>query len=162
MEKIASPHQADCCKVCDRPDSFPRFPERPAAACSMLWGNHVNTFETLEVWQRSMQLAERVYQVTDTFPRSELFGVTSQLRRAAVSIASNVAEGHCRRTTKAYINHVSIALGSNGEVATLLHLSARLGYLTPEQARSLGGLNEVVAKLLYGLHRSLSATTPRT
>ena len=124
--------------------------------------SNVNTFETLEVWLRSMQLAERVYHATSTFPRSELFGVTSQLRRAAVSIGSNIAEGHCRRTTKAYVNHVSIALGSNGEVATLLHLSARLGYLTPQQARSLASLNELVARLLYGLHRSLSATTPRT
>ena len=122
----------------------------------------MNTFETLEVWQRSMQLAERVSHATSTFPRSELFGVTSQLRRAAVSIGSNIAEGHCRRTTKAYVNHVSIALGSNREVATLLHLSARLGYLTPEQARSLGSLNELVARLLYGLHRSLSATALRT
>lgn len=122
----------------------------------------VHTFENLEVWQRSMQLAEVVYQISGSFPRSELFGMTSQLRRAAVSIGSNIAEGHCRRTTKAYINHVSIALGSNGEVATLLHLSARLGYITPAQAHSLRSLNELVGRLLYGLHRSLSERTPRT
>ena len=69
-------------------------------------------FRKLEVWQLAMNLVEDCYRVTRVFPDNELFGLTSQLRRAAVSIPSNVAEGACRRKTKVFLNHVSIALGS--------------------------------------------------
>lgn len=104
-----------------------------------------------------MLLTEAVYHSTEAFPRAELFGITSQVRRAAVSMAANIAEGHCRRTTRAYLNHVSIALGSHGELSTLIELSARLGYLSVTERRHLEASNELVGRLLYGLHRSLSA-----
>lgn len=116
----------------------------------------MTTFRDLDVWQRSMTLAEQTYRVSAHFPKHELFGLTSQARRAAVSIGANIAEGHCRRTTKAYLNHVSIALGSQGELSTLLELAERLGYLAREDAVPLRSLNELVGRLLYGLHRSLS------
>ena len=76
-----------------------------------------------------MDLAEYCYKATASFPKSELYGLTGQLRRASVSIPSNVAEGHGRRTTKAYLNHVSIAIGSQAEFATCIELAARFGFL---------------------------------
>ena len=80
-----------------------------------------------------MDLVEVCYKTTAAFPRAELYGLTSQLRRAAVSIPSNVAEGHGRRTTKAYLNHVSIAIGSHAELATCIELAGRLDFLPPSE-----------------------------
>lgn len=108
-----------------------------------------------------MALCEMTYRATNGFPRHELFGITSQMRRAAVSVSSNIAEGHCRRTTGAYVNHISIALGSHGELATLIRLSAKLGYLSSNESRTLDDQNELIGRLLYGLHRSLSARLAR-
>ena len=101
------------------------------------------------------------YRVTASFPRSELFGLAGQMRRAAVSVAANVAEGHCRRSTRAFENHVSIALGSNGELSTLIELSHRMGFITRQQRAELDERNELIGRLLYGLHRALSARTAR-
>jgi hypothetical protein len=69
-------------------------------------------FRKLETWQVSMDFVEHCYKATTTFPRDERYGLTSQIRRAAVSVPSNVAEGYCRRKTKVYLQHVRIALGS--------------------------------------------------
>ena len=121
----------------------------------------MTTFRDLEVWRRSMELSELCYRVTASFPRSELFGLAGQMRRAAVSVAANVAEGHCRRSTRAFMNHVSIALGSNGELSTLIELSQRMGFITREQRAELDGGNELIGRLLYGLHRALSARSAR-
>ena len=88
------------------------------------------TYRDLETWQSAMTLVERCYAATKLFPLDERFGLTSQLRRAAVSIPSNVAEGACRRTTNAYINHVSIALGSHAELETCVEIAFRLSYLS--------------------------------
>jgi four helix bundle protein len=74
------------------------------------------TYRDLVVWKQGMDLTEQCYKATAPFPRSELYGLTSQLRRASVSIPSNIAEGHGRRSTKAYLNHVSIAIGSQAEL----------------------------------------------
>jgi four helix bundle protein len=84
-----------------------------------------------------------------------MYGLTSQIRRAAVSIPANVAEGFCRRKTKAYANHVSIALGSHGELETCLELAARLGFLSRENLDVLEQVTTSVGSLLSGLHRSL-------
>ena len=86
----------------------------------------VKTYRELEVWQAGMDLVEVVYAVTRTFPRDELFGLTAQTRRATISVPSNIAEGACRRTTGAFLNHVSIALGSHAEVETCLEIAIRL------------------------------------
>lgn len=89
----------------------------------------IQSFRDLNVWQEAMDLAVDCYALTAVFPKSEIYGLTSQARRAAVSIPSNIAEGHARPTS-VYRNHVSIGLGSQGELDTLLELAVRLRYLT--------------------------------
>ena len=112
-------------------------------------------FKKLDTWQQAMHLVEEIYKATAQFPREELYGLTSQLRRAAVSVPSNVAEGYCRRSTKAYANHVSIALGSHAEVETCLDLSCRLGFLSTSDRDRFEEQTTSVGRLLSGLHRSL-------
>jgi len=102
-----------------------------------------------------MDLVERCYKATALFPNSELYGLTAQLRRTCVSIPSNVAEGHGRRSTKAYVNHVSIAIGSQAELTTCLELAARLGFLKPNERDGIINVSDSVGRLLYGLHRAL-------
>ena len=87
------------------------------------------TYRDLDAWKLGMDLVEHCYRVTAIFPKSELYGLTSQMRRAAVSIPSNLAEGHCRHSTKVFINHVDIALGSHGELETCIELAGRLASL---------------------------------
>ena len=102
-----------------------------------------------------MDLVERCYRTTANLPPSELYGLTSQLRRAAVSIPSNVAEGHCRRSTKAYANHVSIALGSHGELETCIEVALRLGLIGATERNSIVAISDSAGQLLNGLYRSL-------
>jgi four helix bundle protein len=78
----------------------------------------IRSYRDLEAWQRAMLLVLEAYRVSEGFPRSERFGLTHQLRRAVVSVPSNIAEGHSRRARQAYINHVNIALGSLAEFET--------------------------------------------
>ena len=78
----------------------------------------IRSYRDLEVWRKAMELAQGCYELTAEFPKREIYGLASQIRRAAVSIASNIAEGHSRRTRQAYLNHLSIALGSQSEVET--------------------------------------------
>jgi four helix bundle protein len=103
------------------------------------------------------RLAVDGYRVTERFPRSELYGLTGQMRRAAVSIPSNVAEGHSRRMTKAYMNHVSISLGSAGERDTDIVLAERLQFLSRADAAKLGVANGEVSRMLHGLFNALEA-----
>jgi four helix bundle protein len=117
------------------------------------------TFRDLEAWQKGMDLVEACYRMTTSFPKTELYGLTSQLRRAAVSIPSNLAEGHCRRSTGAYGNHVSIALGSHGELQTCMEIAIRLGFLPAAERVRLIAQSDTVGRLLYGLYRSLNRKT---
>jgi len=112
-------------------------------------------FKDLDAWQQAMHLVERVYKATALFPREELYGLTSQMRRAAVSVPSNVAEGYCRRSTKAYAYHVSVALGSHAELETCIDLACRLGFLHAEERDAFEAITNSVGRLLSGLHRSL-------
>ena len=109
------------------------------------------------MWQRAMTFVESVYRVTQAFPRDEQFGLTSQLRRAAVSIPSNIAEGQGRQSTQAFQNHLSIAYGSLQETETQIMLAHRLGYM--EQATQIELLKAAgeIARMLNGLQRSLTA-----
>ncbi|MGV3577548.1 four helix bundle protein [Brevundimonas sp.] len=93
----------------------------------------VNSYRDLKVWQRAMDLAVLVYELTRTFPKDEQFGLTSQVRRASVSIAANIAEGYGRSSKPSYLNFLRIAQGSLKEVETHLILSARVG-ICPEAA----------------------------
>ena len=112
-------------------------------------------YKNLDAWQQGMNLVEHCYKATVNFPREELYGLTSQLRRAAVSIPSNVAEGCCRRNTKVYAHHVAISLGSHGELETCIELAFRLRFLPASDRGALEQRAESVGKLLSGLHRSL-------
>jgi four helix bundle protein len=112
-------------------------------------------YKRLDAWQLSMAFVERCYNATATFPRDELYGLTGQIRRAAVSIPSNIAEGYCRRKPKPYAHHVSISLGSHAEVETCLELARRLGYIPPKLHEALGHDVELIGRILSGLHRSL-------
>jgi four helix bundle protein len=109
----------------------------------------------LEVWRRAMELAVHCYRVTAAFPRAEQYGLVSQIRRAAVSIPSNIAEGHCRRKTKVYMNHVSISLGSSGELDTCFTLSERLKFVSPATRGELAAVNDEIGRMLYGLYAAL-------
>ena len=118
------------------------------------------TYRDLDVWQAAMNLVERCYAETKTFPIDERYGLTAQLRRAAVSIPSNVAEGACRRTTPVKINHVSIALGSHGELETLVEIAFRLGYLSKASRDALFSAADSTGRLLNGFLRSLEFRRP--
>ena len=107
-------------------------------------------FKALKVWQSSQDLTVQIYKITQTFPRDEQFGVTSQIRRASVSISSNIAEG-CGRVSQAeFARFLEIAFGSACEVESLLLLCRRLGYLPEEQLK-------FVVPPTYELKRSLNS-----
>ena len=120
------------------------------------------TYRDLEVWKQGMDLVEDCYKVTASFPKSELYGLTSQLRRAVISIPSNVAEGRSRRSTKAFRNHVSIALGSHGELETCIELSNRLGFIALADRVRLFSRCDAVGRMLSGLHRALARKVAHT
>lgn len=90
----------------------------------------VNSFRDLRVWHAGVELAQRVYAITRTFPRSETYGLASQMQRAAVSVPSNIAEGHARQHLKEYLHHLSIALGSLAELETQFEIAVRLDCLS--------------------------------
>ena len=113
------------------------------------------TYRNLIVWKQGIELVVECYRLTAKFPKSELFGLTSQIRRAAVSIPANVAEGHCRRETKPFRHHVSIAIGSHGELETYFELALRLGLLSSAECARVMTLADSVGRMLNGLHRSL-------
>src|ERR1700746_3184622 len=118
----------------------------------------LKSYRDLIAWQKAMDLAEAVYLGTAGFPREELYGLTSQARRAVVSIASNIAEGQGRRTTGEFCQFLAIAYGSLNEAETQLMLAQRLGYLDYETNNTLLALTAEVGRLLNGLSRSLSSS----
>ena len=97
----------------------------------------LRTYRDLDVWQRSLLLVSDVYRLTRKLPPDERFGLTAQLRRAAVSISCNIAEGYGRSTRGEYLNHVSIARGSLFEVEALCHVCASLALLTSEELKPI-------------------------
>jgi len=123
----------------------------------MVEHKQVSGYRDLKVWHLGMEIAERVYQLTKHFPKEEQYGLTSQLRRAAVSVPANIAEGHARAFTKDYIRFLAVSVGSLAEVETFLELSVRLEFSKPE---SIHELNEMIGeerRMLRGLQRSLRA-----
>jgi len=113
-------------------------------------------YSELLVWQKAIDLVTTVYRLTKAFPADEKFGMTAQMQRAAVSIPANIAEGHGRKSTKAYLNHVSIANGSLMELETLLQIAARLEYLDNKQLLEVLGRTSEIGTMLSGLTRSLN------
>ena len=115
----------------------------------------VKNYQDLIVWLRAMDLVEEIYRASKSFPREEIYGLTSQIRRAAVSVPSNIAEGQGRRTTADFLRHLSIAYGSLREVKTQALISARLHYLSQGNANDLPEGAGEVGRLLNGLMASL-------
>ena len=119
----------------------------------------ITSFKDLEAWQAAMEMAESCYLLTKRFPSSEQYGLTAQMRRAAVSVASNVAEGH-RRTRPGYVHHLQIGLGSLAELETQLELVLRLGFASTDVAASFQRSLARTGQLLHALLRSLKAPSP--
>ena len=115
------------------------------------------SYRDLEAWQLGMSFVEGVYELTRSFSREELFGLTSQLRRAAVSIPSQIAEGH-QQGTRAYRHYVIRALGSQAECETQVELARRLELAPPDQIQRVSALLSRVGQILHGLARSLPQT----
>ncbi|NDD64723.1 MAG: four helix bundle protein [Acidobacteria bacterium] len=115
----------------------------------------IQSFRDLEVWKLAMDLAVECYRVTKAFPKEELFGMTSQIRRSAASIPANIAEGQGREHTKEFLNHLSIARGSLMEVQTHLMLANRVGLLNEQELQRLLPICERISQMLSRLRQAL-------
>ncbi|HMG74046.1 MAG TPA: four helix bundle protein [Pyrinomonadaceae bacterium] len=115
----------------------------------------VKNYQELFAWRRAMDLVEDVYRASREFPRQEIYALTSQIRRAAVSIPSNIAEGQGRRTTADFLRHLSIAYGSLREVETQVLIAQRLEYLVQGKVEKVLNRAGEVGRLLNGLMASL-------
>ncbi len=118
----------------------------------------MHRFEELIIWQKAMDITESCYRASDNFPKEEKFNLTSQLRRSAVSIPSNIAEGAGRNTNGEFKQFLGIANGSSFELLTQLYLSKRLNLITEEKVRPI--INEVVevTKMNYSLQKNLKTS----
>jgi four helix bundle protein len=114
-----------------------------------------SSFRNLKVWQSAMALVEDVYHVTTTFPVQERFGLTSQLRRAAISVPSNIGEGKRRKREKVLAHHLDIALGSQGELEVQLEIERRVGFLNEADYKRLQHQTEEFGRMLNGLISSV-------
>lgn len=116
----------------------------------------IKSYRDLIVWQKAMDLVELVYQATKKFPKEELYGLTNQIRRAAVSVPSNIAEGHARNSTAEYRNFLSMARGSLAEVETQLLIAVRLKYIDSEKLTELLSLQMEINKMTNALISKLA------
>jgi four helix bundle protein len=117
--------------------------------------NAGSNYRDLRVWNTAMSLVLEVYRITACFPHTERFGLTSQLRRAALSVPSNIAEGHARTSRGEYKNHLSMARGSVAEVEVQLNLAERLGYVkSPMLATALDHC-DAISRMITNLKRAL-------
>jgi len=116
----------------------------------------INSYRDLRVWQRAMSLAEATYRLTRSFPREEQYGLTSQARRATVSIAANIAEGFGRGTRPAYVNFLRIAQGSLKELETHLMIAERVGLTTTAENEPLLAEADELGRMLRTLITRLS------
>jgi len=116
----------------------------------------VQKYEDLIVWQKAMDLVVEVYKIVKLLPNEEIYALSDQMRRAALSIPSNIAEGQGRNTTKDFIKYLYIAKGSTGELETQLLICVRLQYLTRSQIETAQSLLVEIGKMLNALIQSLS------
>ena len=120
----------------------------------------IQSHRDLIVWQRAMDLAVGVYQISRGFPRSEVYALTSQLTRSVTSVAANIAEGHARGTARDYAQFLAIARGSLMETETLLTLAVRLDYIRPETALPAFDLITQLSKMITSLRRKILDRVP--
>jgi len=118
----------------------------------------IRSFQDLEAWQHSRRLVRAIYEATRRFPKEELYGLTNQIRRAAISVPSNIAEGYGRGSLTDYIRYLQTARGSLNELQTQLLLSQDLGYLQASAAERLLAEAQVCSRILQGLIASLKRT----
>ncbi len=116
----------------------------------------MGNYEKLDVWQKAMQLAVDIYKTTEVFPKKEIYGLSSQIQRAAVSIPSNIAEGYSRQHNKEIIQFLHIALGSKAELETQLRIVISLAYIDPDIGTDLLERTVEVGKMLHGLKKRLA------
>ena len=112
-------------------------------------------FRNIKAWQHADDLAVLVYSATESYPKEEMYGITSQLRRAAVSVPANIAEGASREHQKEYLHFLNVARGSAAEIEYLLHLSKRIGYLKDAEYERVESVRAETAKTLHGLISSV-------
>ena len=117
----------------------------------------IKNYRDLRVWQSGMELVVMAYEISDKFPSKEMYGLTSQIRRAAVSVPSNIAEGHTRESTKEYLHHLSIAQASLTEVETQMVIAFRLKYCTQDKLDKILTHSTSLGKQLYSLRNALQS-----
>ena len=113
----------------------------------------MKTHRDLDVWKKSVSLVTSIYDITKSFPKEEIYGLTNQIRRAAVSVPSNIAEGSARQGNKEFIQFLYIALGSLTEIETQLIIARNLNFLSEENFVSLMSTQKEIGKMLIGLIR---------
>ena len=121
----------------------------------------IRSYADLVAWQKSMTLAESIYAATNAMPRAEMYGLTAQMRRAAISVPSNIAEGKGRGTDGQFLHALGIAYASLSELETQLLLSARLRFLDGDQVKALIEQCSEIGRLLNGLMNSLDLQAKR-
>src|SRR5262245_62963 len=122
----------------------------------------IESYRDLKVWRTAMDLTVEVYRLTSAFPTDERFGLTAQLRRAAISVASNIGEGHGRTHRGEDLHHVSIARGSTIEVEVQLTIAERLGYIAGNELTTARDQCDAICRMLTNLKRSLMKSRDRT
>ena len=118
-------------------------------------GTRIRSHRDLQIWERSVELAVEIYGITAKFPKTEQYDLTSQMRRAAVSVPSNIAEGAARNSKKTFINFLHIAQGSASELETQIYISANLSFISKDQTDPLLQELEEISKMIIGLQKSL-------
>lgn len=115
----------------------------------------IKSYKDLDVWKKAMDLVVMCYQVTKDFPKSEVYGLASQLQRAAVSIPANIAEGRERKYKKEFVQHLSIAYSSLAELETHIQIAQRLDYISSDKTKRLLEMTGEIGRMLNGLRKSI-------
>ena len=120
-------------------------------------GSKITSYRDLIVWQKAMLLANEIYKLTAKFPQEEKFGLVSQMRRCAVSIASNIAEGSCRSSRKDYRNFILIAFGSGAELETQSEIAKNLSFIDEKEFVKTAILLQEIMRMLNALAEKLNS-----
>ena len=121
----------------------------------------VQSYRDLDVWKKAMHMVKNIYIISSHFPKDELYGLTSQMRRCAVSIPSNIAEGHNRDSLRDYLRFISIARGSAAELETQLLISLDLKFINDKNYTNIDAQLDEISRMLRGLQKSLKAKLER-